>query len=67
MKETGLCAIAVAIPFSCSLLLHADLAGAKKRPQYKTSGDINDVKVLMTHPAHIFISDGLWIGGMPNP
>ncbi len=24
---------------------------------------MNDVKVLMTHPAHMFISDGLWIGG----
>jgi hypothetical protein len=28
---------------------------------------MNDVKVLMTHPAHMFICDGLWIGGVPNP
>ena len=28
---------------------------------------MNDVKVPMTHPAHMFVSDGLWIGGMPNP
>ena len=28
---------------------------------------MNDVKVLMAHPAHMFICDGLWIGGMPNP
>ncbi len=35
MKETGLCAIAVAISFSCSLTLYADLAEAKKKPEYK--------------------------------
>ncbi len=34
---------------------------------YTFSGDMNDVKVLMTHPAHMFITDGLRIGGMPNP
>ena len=28
---------------------------------------MNDVKVLMTHPVHMFISKGPWIGGMPNP
>jgi hypothetical protein len=35
MKETRPCAIAVAIFSSCSVALHADLAEAKKRPQYK--------------------------------
>ncbi len=30
-------------------------------------GDMNDVKVIMTHPAHMFATDGLRIGGMPNP
>jgi N-acyl-D-amino-acid deacylase len=34
---------------------------------YTFSGDMDDVKVLMTHPAHMFITDGLRIGGMPNP
>lgn len=34
---------------------------------YTFSGDMKDVKVLMTHPGHMFISDGLRIGGMPNP
>ena len=28
---------------------------------------MNDVKVIITHPAHMFISDALRIGGMPNP
>jgi len=30
-------------------------------------GDMNDVKAMMTHPAHMFITDGLRIGDMPNP
>jgi N-acyl-D-amino-acid deacylase len=34
---------------------------------YTFSGDMRDVKVIMTHPAHMFASDGLRIGGMPNP
>jgi N-acyl-D-amino-acid deacylase len=34
---------------------------------YHFGGDMNDVKVLMTHPAHMFATDGLRIGGMPNP
>jgi len=28
---------------------------------------MNDVKVIITHPAHMFCSDALRIGGMPNP
>ncbi len=47
----------------CDLLVEENLGVAF----YAFSGDMNDVKVLMTHPAHMFISDGLRIGGMPNP
>ena len=34
---------------------------------YTFTGDMNDVKNLMMHPAHMFITDGVRIGGMPNP
>lgn len=34
---------------------------------YSFTGDMNDVKLIMTHPAHMFATDGLRIGGMPNP
>jgi N-acyl-D-amino-acid deacylase len=34
---------------------------------YTFTGDMNDVKTIMMHPAHMFITDGLRIGGMPNP
>jgi N-acyl-D-amino-acid deacylase len=45
------------------LLLEEKLAVAF----YTFGGDMNDVKKLMTHPAHMFITDALRIGGMPNP
>ena len=47
----------------CDLLVEEDLEAAF----YCFTGDMNDVKVIMTHPAHMFITDGLRIGGMPNP
>ena len=47
----------------CDLLLEERLGVTF----YNFSGDMNDVKVLMTHPAHMFGTDGLRIGGMPNP
>ena len=47
----------------CDMLVEEDLGVTF----YTFSGDMNDVKVLMTHPAHMFITDGLRIGGMPNP
>jgi N-acyl-D-amino-acid deacylase len=45
------------------LLVEEDLEAAF----YTFTGDMNEVKVIMTHPAHMFITDGLRIGGMPNP
>lgn len=47
----------------CDLMIEEDLEVAF----YSFNGDMNDVKVIMTHPAHMFITDGLRIGGMPNP
>ena len=47
----------------CDLLVEEDLEAAF----YTFTGDMNDVKVIMAHPAHMFITDGLRIGGMPNP
>ena len=47
----------------CDLLVEEDLEAAF----YTFTGDMNEVKVIMTHPAHMFITDGLRIGGMPNP
>ena len=47
----------------CDLLVEEDLQAAF----YAFTGDMNDVKAIMTHPAHMFITDGLRIGGMPNP
>jgi N-acyl-D-amino-acid deacylase len=47
----------------CDLLIEEDLEAAF----YTFTGDMNDVKVIMAHPAHMFITDGLRIGGMPNP
>lgn len=47
----------------CDLLLEESLEVAF----YTFGGDMNDVKVLMSHPAHMFVTDGLRIGGMPNP
>ncbi|MFC2009218.1 amidohydrolase family protein, partial [Chloroflexota bacterium] len=47
----------------CDLLVQEELAVAF----YTFGGDMNDVKVIITHPAHMFCSDALRIGGMPNP
>ena len=47
----------------CDLLIEEDLAVA----YYAFIGDMNDVKVIIKHPAHMFLTDGLLIGGMPNP
>jgi N-acyl-D-amino-acid deacylase len=47
----------------CDLMIEEDLEVA----YYSFSGDMNDVKAIMTHPAHMFITDGLRIGDMPNP
>jgi N-acyl-D-amino-acid deacylase len=47
----------------CDLLIEEDLEVAF----WERRGDMNDVKVIMTHPAHMFITDGLRIGDMPNP
>ncbi len=47
----------------CDLMIDEDLGVAF----YNFGGDMNDVKVIITHPAHMFCSDALRIGGMPNP
>ncbi len=47
----------------CDLMIEEDLEVAF----YCRTGDMNDVKVIMLHPAHMFITDGLRIGDMPNP
>ncbi len=47
----------------CDLIIEEDLEVAT----VVHGGDMNDVKVIMTHPAHMFITDGLRIGDMPNP
>jgi N-acyl-D-amino-acid deacylase len=47
----------------CDLIVEEDLEVAF----YTFGGDMNDVKVMITHPAHMFCSDALRIGGMPNP
>jgi N-acyl-D-amino-acid deacylase len=47
----------------CDLLIEEDLAVA----YYAFIGDMNDVKIIIKHPAHMFLTDGLRIGGMPNP
>ena len=47
----------------CDLLVEESLAVAF----YTFGGDMNDVKVIITHPAHMFCSDALRIGEMPNP
>ena len=31
------------------------------------TGDMNDIRAMITHPAHMVGSDGLRIGSMPNP
>jgi len=47
----------------CDLLVQERLGIAF----YNFGGDMNDVSVIITHPAHMFCTDGLRIGGMPNP
>ena len=47
----------------CDLLVEERLAVAF----YNFGGDMRDVSVIITHPAHMFCSDALRIGGMPNP
>lgn len=47
----------------CDLLIEEDLQVAF----YAFTGDMNDVKTILQHPAHMFCSDGLRIGGRPNP
>ena len=47
----------------CDLMIEESLGVAF----YTFSGDMSDVKVIVTHPAHMFCTDGLRIGGRPNP
>jgi len=47
----------------CDLLIEEDLEVA----YYNFTADMSDVKVIITHPAHMFMTDGVRIGGMPNP
>ena len=47
----------------CDLMVEEDLEVA----YYTFNGDMNDVKVIITHLAHMFCSDALLIGDMPNP
>lgn len=47
----------------CDLLVEEKLGIAF----YTFGGDMKDVKVIITHPAHMFCSDALRIGEMPNP
>jgi len=48
--------------FICDLLLEEDLQVAF----YTFTGDMDDVKTIMQHPAHMVCTDGLEIGDMPN-
>lgn len=47
----------------CDLMVEENLEVAF----YMFTGDMNDVKVIINHSAHMFCSDALLIGGMPNP
>ena len=47
----------------CDLMIKEDLEVAL----WERAGDMNNVKAIMTHSAHMFITDGLRIGDMPNP
>jgi len=47
----------------CDLLVEEDLEVAF----YTFTGHMDDVKVIMQHPAQMVCTDGLQIGGMPNP
>ncbi|MFW6103142.1 MAG: N-acyl-D-amino-acid deacylase family protein, partial [Chloroflexota bacterium] len=47
----------------CDLLLEENLEVAF----YTFTGDMDDVRTIMSHPAQMVCSDALRIGGMPNP
>jgi N-acyl-D-amino-acid deacylase len=47
----------------CDLLVEEELQAS----YCAFTGDMNDVKTLMMHPAHMFITDGIRVGGKPNP
>ena len=47
----------------CDLLLEEDLEVAF----YTFTGDMDDVRTILKHPAQMVCTDGLRIGGMPNP
>jgi len=47
----------------CDLLVEEELQAS----YCAFTGDMDDVKTLMMHPAHMFITDGIRIGGKPNP
>ena len=47
----------------CDLLVQERLGIAF----YNFGGDMRDVQIIITHPAHMFCSDALRIGEMPNP
>jgi len=47
----------------CDLLIEEDLQVSF----FTFNGDMNDVKTMIQHPAHMFCSDALLIGGKPNP
>ncbi len=47
----------------CDLLVEEQLGIAF----YNFGGDMSDVRVIIAHPAHMFCTDALRIGGMPNP
>lgn len=48
---------------TCDLLIDEDLEVAF----FSHSGDMEDINLIINHPVHMFSSDGLRIGGMPNP
>ena len=47
----------------CDLLIEENLEVAF----YAFTGDMDDVRTIITHPTHMVCTDGLRIGGMPNP
>ena len=47
----------------CDLLVEENLEVAF----YTFTGDMDDVRTIMKHPAQMVCTDGLRIGGMPNP
>ncbi len=47
----------------CDLLIEENLEVAF----YVFTGDMDDVRTIITHPAHMVCTDGLRIGGRPNP